>query len=189
MSLSICPLLLAAALGWGYLDAAAFRAVHLPNGGTLREVSFERHVASLLGTLGCNAGSCHGSFQGRGGLRLSLFGFDPEMDCVALMRGGMGRRVNSLDPDRSLIVLKASGQVPHGGGKRIDRRSWQYQVLRAWIASGCPRPGGRGRQADAHQSRRAGTPVRSAAEATGRSGVCRRQPRRHDAILRVSGAR
>ena len=90
-----------------------------PNGASLREVDFDRHVASLFGRLGCNAGSCHGSFQGRGGLNLSLFGHDPGHDYEAIVREAMGRRVDVIDPDRSLVLLKPTGQVPHEGGQRF----------------------------------------------------------------------
>src|SRR5206468_9758846 len=93
--------------------------VRLPSGVELAEVDFDRHVASLFGRLGCNAGSCHGSFQGRGGLSLSLFGHDPARDFEALTRGAQGRRVNVLEPDLSLVLLKATGQVPHEGGRRF----------------------------------------------------------------------
>src|SRR6516164_937083 len=62
-------------------------------------VDFERHVMGLLGRMGCNAGSCHGSFQGKGGFRLSLFGYDPARDYAALTREGLGRRLNTVDPD------------------------------------------------------------------------------------------
>jgi hypothetical protein len=99
-------------------------------------VDFERHVMGLFGRLGCNAGSCHGSFQGKGGFRLSLFGYDPEKDYYALSRDALARRLNPVDPDRSLLLLKAAGQVEHGGGKRFDRDSWQYRALRDWIAGG-----------------------------------------------------
>jgi hypothetical protein len=110
--------------------------IKLPNGAELQQVDFERHVAGLLGRMGCNAGSCHGSFQGKGGLYLSLFGYSPEKDYLSFTRDGMGRRVNVLNPDSSLLLLKASGQVSHGGGKRFDKNSWQYQVFREWIAQG-----------------------------------------------------
>jgi hypothetical protein len=113
--------------------------VRLPNGTELRAVDFDRHVASLLGRLGCNAGSCHGSFQGRGGLNLSLFGHDPAHDFQALTRDALGRRVDVLDPDRSLLLKKATGQVPHEGGQRFAPGSWEYQVIRAWIAAGARR--------------------------------------------------
>ena len=102
-------------------------------------VEFDRHVASLFGRLGCNAGSCHGSFQGRGGLNLSLFGADPARDFQAIAREASGRRVNVLDPDRSLVLLKATGQVPHEGGQRFAPGSWEYRVIRAWIADGARR--------------------------------------------------
>src|SRR5262249_30741567 len=88
---------------------------------------------------GCNAASCHGSFQGRGGFRLSLFGHDSDMDYLALTHDVLGRRIQQNNPDQSLILLKASGQVSHGGGKRLDKNSWQYHVIRSWIAAGCRR--------------------------------------------------
>ena len=75
-------------------SAVSAETVTLPNGISVKEVDFERHVAPLLGKMGCNAGSCHGSFQGKGGLYLSLFGYSPEKDYQALARDGMGRRVN-----------------------------------------------------------------------------------------------
>jgi hypothetical protein len=110
--------------------------VVLPDGGRIESVDFERHVQGLFGKLGCNAGACHGSFQGKGGLYLSLFGHSPEKDLLAFTRESMGRRISIANPDASLLLLKASGQAPHGGGKRIDVGSWQYHVLREWIAGG-----------------------------------------------------
>ncbi len=110
----------------------------------LKDVDFERHVMGLLGKMGCNSGSCHGSFQGKGGFRLSLFGYDPEADYVALTRDGAGRRLNRGDPDNSLLLLKATGQVDHGGLRRFGKDSWQYRLFRRWIADGMPRRAGRG---------------------------------------------
>ncbi|MCS6850359.1 MAG: PSD1 and planctomycete cytochrome C domain-containing protein [Gemmataceae bacterium] len=101
-------------------------------------MDFERHIMGLFGRLGCNSGSCHGSFQGKGGFRLSLFGYDPEKDYYALTREVLGRRINPVDPDNSLILLKATGQVEHGGGRRIGKDSWQYQVFKEWIRAGAP---------------------------------------------------
>jgi hypothetical protein len=100
------------------------------------KVDFERHVMGLFGRMGCNSGSCHGSFQGRGGFRLSLFGYDPEKDYQAVAREQMGRRINTVSPEQSLLLLKAAGQVPHGGGRRFSKDSWQYRLLHDWIASG-----------------------------------------------------
>src|SRR5580765_1024214 len=92
----------------------AYAAVDLPDGKKLDKVDFERHIMGLLGRTGCNGGGCHGSFQGKGGLRLSLFGYEPEKDYVAITRDSVGRRINLSDPDNSLLLLKATGQVEHG---------------------------------------------------------------------------
>jgi hypothetical protein len=116
--------------------APARPAVDLPGNVRVERVDFERHVMGLFGRMGCNAGSCHGSFQGKGGFRLSLFGYDPEKDYQALTRDVFGRRVNPLDPDNSLLLLKATGRVEHGGGVRFQRESWQYRLLREWLVGG-----------------------------------------------------
>ena len=99
-------------------------------------VDFERQIQGLLGKLGCNAGSCHGSFQGKGGLYLSLFGYSAEKDFYSLTHDAQGRRINSNDPDQSLMLLKPTAQVSHGGGKRLEKNSPEYQLLRRWIADG-----------------------------------------------------
>jgi hypothetical protein len=139
------PLALSLAVGSLLLFAGPTPAeVTLPDGGRLEHVDFERHVMGVLGRMGCNSGSCHGSFQGRGGLRLSLFGYDPEMDYLALSREGEGRRINRTDPDNSLTLLKATGQVPHEGRTRFGRDSWAYAVIRTWIAQGARRDRGSG---------------------------------------------
>src|SRR4051812_11974352 len=95
--------------------APASAAIVTPSGTTIADVDFEKHIMGLLGRAGCNMGSCHGSFQGKGGFRLSLFGFEPHKDIVAITRDSMGRRVNPADPDASLLLLKATGQVEHAG--------------------------------------------------------------------------
>jgi hypothetical protein len=121
---------------------AAAVAVELPNGKALQAVSFERHVAPLLGRFGCNAGACHGSFQGKGGLRLSLFAYSPELDFTAVARDGLGRRINLSQPEQSLLLLKPTERMPHQGGLRFRSGSWSYQVIHAWIAQGAKqRPG------------------------------------------------
>jgi hypothetical protein len=122
----------------------ASAGVTLPGDNKVEKVDFERHVMGLFGRMGCNSGSCHGSFQGKGGFRLSLFGYDPEKDYATLTRDVLGRRINPADPDNSLILLKATGQALHEGGKRFDVGSWQYQLLREWITSGLPRDKGSG---------------------------------------------
>src|SRR5262249_54905003 len=84
----------------------------------------------------CSAGSCHGSFQGKGGLRLSLFGYNPAMDYAGLTREALGRRINPVDPDQSLLLLKATGKTDHGGGRRFSADSGAYQLTREGIVNG-----------------------------------------------------
>jgi hypothetical protein len=108
----------------------------LPDQSKVEKVDFERHLMGLFGRLGCSAGGCHGSFQGKGGLRLSLFGYEPAMDYAGLTREALGRRINPVDPDNSLLLLKATGQTDHGGGRRLSKDSWAYQIMREWIVNG-----------------------------------------------------
>lgn len=128
--------------------APASAGVDLPTGGKLDKVDFERHVMGLFGKAGCNNGSCHGSFQGKNGFRLSLFGFDPDKDYAALTREIHGRRIDIVNPDNSLLLLKAAGIMRHEGGVRFSKDSWQYQIFREWIKLGAPRSRGTGEIAD-----------------------------------------
>ena len=110
--------------------------VDLPTGGKVKSVGFERHVMGLLSKVGCNSGSCHGSFQGKNGFRLSLFGYEPAMDHNSITRDNLGRRINVVNPDDSLLLLKATGQTAHDGGMRFGKNGWVYNVFREWIRSG-----------------------------------------------------
>src|SRR5262245_7127195 len=83
------------------------------------EPAFSRHIVPLFSRLGCNAGSCHGAVKGQNGFRLSLFGADPALDHDRLLHEVGGRRVSAVDPTSSLLLRKASGQVPHEGGKLL----------------------------------------------------------------------
>src|SRR5262249_54643845 len=111
-----------------------------PAGRAAEEVSFSRDGVRGLTKAGCNGGACHGSFQGRGGFRLSLLGFDPAADYDALAREARGRRVFPALPEHSLVLLKPTGAVAHGGGRRLDKDSPAYRVLRDWIAQRLPAP-------------------------------------------------
>ena len=102
--------------------------------------SFSNDVQPVLTRFGCNAGSCHGKLAGQNGFRLSLRGYAPEDDFKSLSEEEAGRRLNFLDPDRSLLLLKSTGQMPHGGGKLFDTNSDAFKVLSQWIASGAPGP-------------------------------------------------
>lgn len=104
------------------------------------DVTFERDVMAVFSKAGCNAGTCHGNKNGKGGFRLSLRGEDPVFDYQAVTRGLSGRRVNSTNADASLLLLKPTMQVPHQGGRRFHDDSVEYQILKQWIEAGCPPP-------------------------------------------------
>jgi hypothetical protein len=97
--------------------------------------NFQRHVVPLMGRLGCNGRTCHGSFQGRGDFKLSMFGYDFTADHEAVV-SGKRPRVDVEAPDESLMLLKPTSKEGHGGGKRFDKDGWEYRAFRAWIAGG-----------------------------------------------------
>ncbi len=130
MNRTLCALVLCVAF------TAPAGAVELPGGGKVEKVDFERHIMGLMSKVGCNLGSCHGSFQGKNGFRVSLFGYDPEFDHKAIARDNLGRRVNVGAPDDSLFLLKGSGRMTHEGGMRFGKDSWVYNTFREWIAQG-----------------------------------------------------
>ena len=99
---------------------------------------FLRDVAPILDKKGCSTAGCHGKFGGRAGFQLSLLTLTPQDDFDPIVRGGRGRRINLVEPDKSLFLLKATGKLPHGGGERFDIKSPEYQTIRRWIAAGAP---------------------------------------------------
>lgn len=101
-------------------------------------VSFDREVMAVLSRAGCNQGVCHGNQNGKGGFKLSLRGESADVDYLAITRDSLGRRVNLLAPEQSLLLLKATGAVPHEGGQRFGPDSEYYRILHRWIASGMP---------------------------------------------------
>lgn len=103
-----------------------------------RRIDFATEIQPLLTRYSCNSGGCHGKASGQNGFKLSLFGFDSDFDYRALASEARGRRISATAPERSLLLSKATGQLPHGGGRRIEPGSEPYQVLLAWIRSGAP---------------------------------------------------
>ncbi|MCH7686087.1 MAG: DUF1553 domain-containing protein [Planctomycetes bacterium] len=99
-------------------------------------VRFLNDVVPILTKHRCNSGGCHGKSTGQNGFKLSLLGFEPKWDYAALVNESRGRRIFPGDPGRSLLLLKATGRVPHGGGKRFEVDSADYQVLAGWIETG-----------------------------------------------------
>lgn len=102
--------------------------------------TFRNHVLPILTKRGCNAGACHGAAAGKGGLKLSLRGFDPDSDYLVLTRQASGRRVRPGDPEHSLLLLKPTTTLPHGGGRRIEKGSPDCRIIEGWILSGAQRP-------------------------------------------------
>ncbi len=102
------------------------------------DVSFARDVMAVLSKSGCNLGTCHGNQNGKGGFKLSLRGENPAADFITLTHEQVGRRVNTVRAENSLLLLKPTMSVPHEGGKRFDEDSPEYNLLRRWIAAGMP---------------------------------------------------
>lgn len=99
-------------------------------------VTFRNDVMAVLSKAGCNMGVCHGNKNGKGGFKLSLRGEDPHWDFAVLSRDLSGRRINPLEPDSSLLLLKPTMQVPHEGARRFSASSPEYAILRDWISGG-----------------------------------------------------
>jgi hypothetical protein len=118
------------------------KVVKVPVTATLCDVNlpinFGNQVVPVFTKQGCNSGGCHGKASGQNGFKLSLLGFEPEVDYAALVKEDRGRRVFPANPDHSLLLLKATGTMPHGGGKRLEVGSDEYRLVRRWIAAGLP---------------------------------------------------
>ncbi|QVL30707.1 DUF1553 domain-containing protein [Telmatocola sphagniphila] len=98
--------------------------------------SFRNDIIPILTRAGCNSGSCHGALAGKGGLKLSLRGYDPESDHFVLTRQALARRVDRSQPEKSLVLLKGARLMPHGGGQRLFADEADYNTLLTWIQSG-----------------------------------------------------
>src|SRR5215475_15646214 len=110
------------------IAAAAFAAESQP--------TFLRDVAPILNKAGCTQGTCHGAAKGKNGFKLSLRGYDPEYDYRSLIQDLSGRRFNRADPAQSLMLLKPTAQVPHGGGVKLEIGSAYYNTILQWITEG-----------------------------------------------------
>ena len=100
---------------------------------------FELDIQPILTARGCNSGGCHGKARGQNGFALSLLGFDANMDYKAIAIESRGRRLSLASPHDSLLLVKATGQVPHGGGVRFTSADEDYRLLLEWIQSGLAR--------------------------------------------------
>lgn len=101
-------------------------------------LNFRNQIVPIFTKLGCNGGGCHGKSGGQNGFKLSLLGFVPEDDYEFLRKESRGRRIFPAVPSESLLIRKAIGRSPHGGGKRMDEGSYEYNLLVQWIEQGMP---------------------------------------------------
>ena len=101
-------------------------------------INFPNQVVPIFTKAGCNGGGCHGKSAGQNGFRLSLLGFEPTEDYEHLVKESRGRRLFPAAPDRSLLLMKGTATLPHGGGKRMDADTDDYGLLVRWMAQGMP---------------------------------------------------
>lgn len=106
--------------------------------GEPRVVSFPNDVVPVFTRNHCNAGACHAKATGQNGFQLSLLGYEPANDFEQIVTHGRGRRVNPGVPEFSLVLMKASGDIPHEGGARLDKAGADYQTVLTWIENGMP---------------------------------------------------
>lgn len=102
-------------------------------------IRFELDVQPILTARGCNSGPCHGKSRGQNGFALSLLGFDADMDYRSIVTDARGRRISPAAPSDSLLLQKATGTLPHGGGIRFQPDSEDYAILHRWIQTGFAR--------------------------------------------------
>ena len=101
-------------------------------------INFTNQIVPIFTKNGCNGGGCHGKSGGQNGFRLSLLGFEPDIDYETLIFESRGRRLFPANPNESLLLMKAIGASPHGGGKKMEPDSREYRQVARWIATGMP---------------------------------------------------
>ena len=129
--------------GTGFITVKADGLLHrlsleIRNAAQRRPMNFENDIVPILSRFGCNTSGCHGKAEGKNGFKLSVFGFDADADYEALTKEVRGRRVSPGAPGTSLILMKAIGRSPHGGGTRLTVDRPEYNMIHDWIASGMP---------------------------------------------------
>ncbi len=117
---------------------------------TPRTFEFAREIGGIFTKKGCNGSTCHGGVKGRGGFKLSAGALYPKDDYDWIVKGGAYQvlttqvagtrtpRIDLANPEKSLLLLKPTGTVPHGGGKRFAVDSPEYRTIVDWIKNGAP---------------------------------------------------
>lgn len=101
-----------------------------------QKIHFAQEVVPVFTKYGCNGGGCHGKSGGQNNFRLSLFGYEPWNDHDWLVRESRGRRLSPAAPENSLLMMKATGEIPHEGGIRLEKNSADYNTITSWIRQG-----------------------------------------------------
>ena len=104
------------------------------------QIGFSEQITPILNKAGCAMAACHAAQHGQGGFKLSVFASEPDKDRLAMVKGAEQRRADFVQPEKSLLLLKPTMQTPHGGGKRLENGSVDYQILLAWLSCGAPGP-------------------------------------------------
>jgi hypothetical protein len=122
------------ALGLIFVLAAGVQLGAAPN--EKPKLSFVKDIVPIFTKSGCANSNCHGSIRGQAGFKLSLFGYEPDLDYDAIVKAQDGRRINRADPAKSLILMKPTFSTPHGGGERFQAGSLEYAAILNWITDG-----------------------------------------------------
>src|SRR5438132_7803731 len=104
--------------------------------GQQPKLSFVKDIVPIFTKSGCANSNCHGSIRGQAGFKLSLFGYEPDLDFDAIVKNQDGRRINRFEPAKSLILQKPTFSVPHGGGERFQVGSLEYEAILDWVRDG-----------------------------------------------------
>ena len=133
---------------FGGLEAEG--SVRIEGAGEERPFSFARDVDGIFTKRGCNTRDCHGGIKGQGGLKLSKNALHPREDYRWVVEGGTYQvlsaeskgpktpRIDLKDPAKSLLLLKPTMAVAHGGGERFEEDSSDYETILNWIRAGAP---------------------------------------------------
>jgi hypothetical protein len=120
----------------GRLSVLVLSAALAAAAGEKPKLSFVKDIVPIFTKSGCANSNCHGSIRGQAGFKLSLFGYEPDLDYDAIVKAQDGRRINKTDPEKSLILLKPTFSIPHGGGERFKVGSLEYEAILDWIRDG-----------------------------------------------------
>jgi hypothetical protein len=128
------------ALDVTYGGRAARATIHVKDSRAQTRIEFSREIVPILTRAGCNQGACHGSQYGKGGFKLSLSGFDPDVDYFAIVKQSGGRRALPADPLKSLVLQKPALKLAHQGGLRLPPGSSDFRRMVEWLQQGAPGP-------------------------------------------------